>query len=473
MPLILVASLFVGCQDDAIVNIDPPHITIPASLSAVSGSEFVEDIMVSDPNGLPVDVSVEGLPSWLSYFPDQARLRGTPTNDDLGTTQAEITADNGTTQYSVRISIRVFSSVEERDLQNEVVRLVSVHTSGLRGVSVAVVDRNGDAYAAYTGHMGSSANYPAYERSSMFRVASVTKPMTTALILKLVDEGKISLDDILTDHYDTPLPNADIMNLRQMLSHTAGVFDHLNSQAFWGHPTFTGSKVWTVEELVQFAVTNGSRFQPGNSYGYSNTAFCVLGAVAEKYAGVDLGNAFDQMLFQPLGLEHILYDDFSTSTNTIPGIAFNNRTYEYHLTSAGAAGAMVASPTDVALFGWNLYGGRFVTKELSDQMSVNLGARVGGHNYGLGTRIWSRSGIPHHGHTGNLMDYRNILMYIPQADMSIAIHTHNPHANWNTLINQIFAYAVERFSDARVKRLPDGTFEEEIYDEKWINPVWQ
>jgi len=154
------------------------------------------------------------------------------------------------------------------------------------------------------------------------------------------------------------------------------------------------------------------------------------------------------MLFEPMELENILYDDFSTASNTITGLASNHRTYEYHLSAAGAAGAMVASPSDVASFGWQLYGGRYLSASLTDELSVNIGARFGGQNYGLGTRIWTAGGIRHHGHTGTLMNYRSILMYVPGSDLSIAIHAHDTHNNWFNLVDDLFTYVMENFDHA-------------------------
>jgi CubicO group peptidase (beta-lactamase class C family) len=126
---------------------------------------------------------------------------------------------------------------------------------------------------------------------------------------------------------------------------------------------------------------------------------------------------------------------------------------------------MVASPSDVARFGWEVYGGRFINESLTNLMSVNYGAQLGGQNYGLGTRIWTVGGVRHHGHTGNLMSYRNILMYIPQIDASIAIHSHESHAAWNSIVDDIFDYVLDNFASTAVKRLPYHLYEGETRDD--------
>ena len=463
--LFLASLVWVACDDSISPRIQPPELTVPARLGAIVGEEFSHIIDVSDPQDLEVDLTFMDRPAWMEYIPEEHLLVGTPGAQDAGTFDVIINADNGSRNVTRKFTLTVYPSREafrEFELRNWLAETYSIVTPDLRGVSLAVLDNEGALYTAFTGDMGPGQSHIMLDEESMFRIASVTKPMTTALVLKLVDDGLIGLDDILLDYYPTQLPNAGSMTIRQMLSHTAGVFDHLNSNAFWGHPTFTPTKVWSVDELVQFAVQNGPRFGPGTGYGYSNTAFCVLGALVETVTGLDLAEAFEQILFEPMELEHIVYDDFSTGSNTISGLARNNRTYEYHLSAAGAAGAMVASPSDVASFGRQFYGGRFLSEGLTGELSDNIGIRHGGQNYGLGTRIWNIAGIPHHGHTGSLMNYRGILMYIPGMDITIAAHTHDVHNNWFNLVDEIFMYVAEHFDptgDAPIARMREHSEE--------------
>ncbi|MCC5915256.1 MAG: serine hydrolase [Balneolaceae bacterium] len=457
--LLLITSLFLmmslnGCGDSATSIEDPPDILFSGTQSAFSGEEFSFVIETEDPQGEEVNVTVAGLPTWLTFFPDEDRLSGTPEEGDEGLYQITVEADNGERARSREMRIRVFKDRDEENLQLGVENAITSHASGLRGVSVALIDRNGDLFHAYTGTSGSGQDLRPVDHNSLFRVASVTKPVTTALVLQLVEEGLFDLDDILEDHIETELPFADRMTIRQMLSHTAGVFDHLNSNNFWSSSSFTPTKVWSVDEIVDFAVDNGPVFSPGTSYRYSNTAFYQLQTLIEETTGLPLKKAYRERIFEPLGLTETIYDDFSTSSDRIENLALNSRSYEYHLTAAGPAGAIAATATDMAAFGRILYGGRLLNTDLTNKLSQNIGEEFDGQNYGLGTRIWEIGGIPHHGHTGALLDYRNIVMYIPEADLTVAIHTHDVHPNWFTLIDAIFDFSVQNFSDGLAKPIP-------------------
>lgn len=459
--LLITLIVLTSCSTYSGPEAIPPELVLPAKIDAIVGQAFTYNIIVSDPQGLKTELIVDGLPAWLEYIPASKSLQGTPGLGDEGRFELNIIAQNQVNGITATTELRVFTSIRELQLQNNLERFVSITTPGLMGISIAVVDADGILYTAYTGHMGNSTTSPKIQKMSMYRVASVTKPMTTAIMLKLDEEGRLNLSDRFHDHYTSSMPNGHIMTIRQMLSHTAGIFDHLNANSFWGHPSRTPTKVWSIDEIIGFAAANGPRFTPGTAYGYSNTGFCALGGIIEDMTEKPLREAFDEMLFGPLGLEESVYDDFSGASNSIENLALNSRSYEYHLSSACAAGAVAATASDVARFGWHLYGGRYVSSSISDLMSENIGARLGGSSYGLGTRIWTVAGIPHHGHTGALMDYRNILMYIPGLDISIAMHTHQVHPGWFPLTDDVFEYVVDNFTEKHVNKLPRFMWEGE------------
>jgi CubicO group peptidase (beta-lactamase class C family) len=334
----------------------------------------------------------------------------------------------------------------EAELANRLQQGWATLTPGLRGVSVAVLTRDDKLYTATVGVSGGAVNSPALSPTHRFRVASVSKTFLVALVLGLVEEGRLGLDDKLTEHWpDCPVPNAGAMTIRQLLSHTAGVFDHLNADVFWNDPANTATKVWALEEIVGFAVRNGPLFAPGTSYAYSNTGFCILGGVVERVLGMSYARAVAQRLAGPMGLTSTFHDDFSSADNRIPGLAESASAYRYHLSAACAAGSVVSTPTDVARFGRLLYGGRLLTAGSTGELTRNLGKAVGGQDYGLGTRLWTRNGTPYHGHTGALMDYRSILMYVPSGDLTIAMAANGAHDSWLSLTYYVLDWALARF----------------------------
>ena len=446
--VLVIVLLAAACQKDKeivepAVN-QPPVLLSATEMVGYADSLFTYSLLTDDPDGDPVTVVVDGLPAWLAYDEAVRELRGTPTREDAGMHDIGLQLSDGDTTLSaaLRIEVIVPFSFHEHLLQIVEDGFTAL-TPGLAGVSVAVVQSDGTLNTARRGSSHYALNQP-IKHFHQYRVASISKTFTAALIIRLAEEGYLSLDDRLIYHLRIPgLPFETEITIRQLLSHTAGVFDHLNSYVFWEDPYNTPTKVWTNEEIFQFAIDEGAYFMPGTGYAYSNTGFYILGAVAEEILQQPLAQIFEEWIFEPLGLDGTFYDDFSSAANPIPDLALSERAYDYHLSAAAAAGAIVSTPTDIARFGQALYGGDFIPPAFRAQMLENLGAMFGGSNYGLGTRLWFDQGIYHYGHTGSLMGYRGILMYVPEKGVSIAVHTNHEHPNWFGLVNHILVEVAE------------------------------
>jgi CubicO group peptidase (beta-lactamase class C family) len=127
---------------------------------------------------------------------------------------------------------------------------------------------------------------------TLFHVASMGKMFTAAAILKLANEGKLSLDDALSKWVpEYPHPEASKITLKQLLTHTAGIgeWDVGHKQAFTG-----------AEAAAR--MTEPLQFEPGSRFAYSNAGFVLLQAVIEKAAGKPFGAALDELVFKPAGM---------------------------------------------------------------------------------------------------------------------------------------------------------------------------
>ncbi len=444
-------SLIYACKKDpiepAVIVNKAPIIQIDARANACVDSVFQFEVKTTDPNGDVVTITVEGLPTWASFDAPTATIKGKPSKTDVDSVVVTIVATDGKLDATAKFSIVTRS---KSDFQVRLIQKLKAAWLQLmpnqRGISIAVATPDLGILTATEGKVSPWNGAAPLAPKDRFRVASVSKSITAALVLRMVEQGLVKLDDKMTDHLNAAtFPNADKITIKQLLSHTAGVFDHFNSDAFWNSPLNTAYKVWTTDEILQFAIDNGPVFTPGTAYSYSNTGIYILGAIAQVKYQKPLRLILDEQIFGPLGLQNIYFDDSSSPSNKIPDMAENYTTYAYHLSSVGAAGAVVATPSDIAAFGRAVYGGRLLNADLTAQMSINIGATVGGDDYGLGTRLWNILDVPHHGHTGNIMGYRSILMYIPESDVAIAMSIHEAHDNWYPLVDQIFEYVVKEY----------------------------
>ena len=145
-----------------------------------------------------------------------------------------------------------------------------------------------------------------------FRIASVTKTFTAAAILRLVENGKVSLDDPIARYlspatvallrgggYDT-----DAIRVRNLLQHTSGLYDYAEDPAFQTFVVSHPHHRWTRAEQIRFAMTHGRPlFPPGTDFHYSDTGYILLGEILERQTGHSLAAAYRTLLsFKRLGL---------------------------------------------------------------------------------------------------------------------------------------------------------------------------
>ncbi|MCB9265250.1 MAG: serine hydrolase [Lewinellaceae bacterium] len=414
----------------------PPIFVEPQGtyIQAFTETPFELDIEVEDIDHDVLTVTAHNLPDWLTFDPYLVQLYGNPKRADKGDYVITIKADDGRVVRTKMISLEVeYGHSVQQHLDEAFSSLYEEETTNLLGASAAIITPDGALHTSTEGR-SNPWNNEHVTPNHRYRMASISKLFTSALIMRLVEEGRLQLDDKLYDYLPLDgIPNAKEITIRELLSHTAGVIDHLNHPAFYrGNWKY---RTWKPSDIHYFASRRRARFSPGKGYAYSNTGFFLLGELIEKILEKPLAEAYKEYIFDPLELKQTLYDDFSTRRDKIDSLAENARAYEYHQSAVGAAGSIVSTPSDIARFGHALFTGKLVSDTSLLEMVKDIGASVGGDHYGLGMRLWDDNGIIHMGHTGALMGYRAILMYLPEYDVTIALATNDRHYKWYGLVN--------------------------------------
>lgn len=391
-----------------------------------------------------LQINIANLPNWLTFEQKEKTLKGIPGPADEGLYNLTLEVHNGYAIWKNKVAISVISPASFPDrLAQRIESLYNQYTPTLGSVSITVSTLDQGEYTfckSSNSHWGSTLANGA----SQYRVASVSKIFTAALIIRMAEEGLLSLDDKLFTYVSIPgLKYGEEITIRQVLSHTSGLTDHLNSSDFYDKNW--KSRTWTNEDILRYAARKGLRFLPGKGYGYSNTGFYILGIVAEKILQKPLADIYNEWIFKPLNLQQTFYDTFSDRDHKLKYLVENSRSYEYHLSCVGAAGSIVSTPSDIVKFGRALYEGNFIQPEYLQEMCTDIGSTVGGDKYGLGTRIWHDSGVYHFGHTGALQGYRSILLYIPECGATISLMTNTSHRGWYGLVNGVMSEVANHY----------------------------
>lgn len=180
---------------------------------------------------------------------------------------------------------------------------------GIPGISVAVVTSGGAMWAGAAGFSNVAAHIPTTPEHA-FHLASVTKLFTAAVVLRLVDEGGVTLDDPVLAWLPEPpvtlLPNIERITVGQLLDHTSGLYPTNNDPRYVD--AMIGSRAgdhaaWSPEEFVALAASQEPRGEPGAETHYSDTNYILLGMIVERVTGEPFRDHVRRVVFEPLGLE--------------------------------------------------------------------------------------------------------------------------------------------------------------------------
>ena len=137
-----------------------------------------------------------------------------------------------------------------------------------------------------------------------FKIASISKAFSGAVILSLVRDGRLGLDDTVERWLPGALTEGDRIELRQLLNHTSGVFNYTEDEDFLRLFDSDPLRVWTPIELVEVAARHDLYFDPGTGYHYSNTDNILVALIAEAASGETYTALLQSRVFDPLGLRH-------------------------------------------------------------------------------------------------------------------------------------------------------------------------
>lgn len=182
----------------------------------------------------------------------------------------------------------------------------------IRAGSLAIA-HNGKL-ALMRGYTWSEPGYPLTEPTSLFRVASCSKPLTSILIHQLIEKGMLRLDTPMQQILQLKTPDGsaprdarfDDILVWHLLSHLGGfddiyTFDPLFDEEVVAQALGVAFPL-TKYQIASFMATQPLTYAPGTRFAYANFGFCLLGLIIEKLTGVPYEEALTHHLYQPLGL---------------------------------------------------------------------------------------------------------------------------------------------------------------------------
>lgn len=251
-----------------------------------------------------------------------------------------------------------------------------------------------------------------------FRLGSITKQFTSALVLQLVDQGKVKLDAKLSEYL--PAYRKDIgdkVTVHQLLNHTSGIPSYTGLPGFFND---VSRNPYTVDEFVKKYASNNLEFEPGSKFSYNNSGYFLLGAIIEKVTGQTYEQALKERILDPLGMKNTGYDHHANiiekraSGYQKVATGYVNAPY-LDMSIPYAAGSMYSTVEDLYLWDQALYADKVVSASSKELMYKPT---LGDYAYGwvitkakLGTGSETVSKIAH---GGGINGFNTVIVRFPE-----------------------------------------------------------
>lgn len=340
----------------------------------------------------------------------------------------------------------------------------------LVGLSLGVV-RNGRVVATmHFGHEDREGEVPASD-DTMYRWASISKPITALLAMQLVEQGRLDLDRDVRDDVPEFPEKPHTVTARQLLCHQGGIVHYTNG------PVIRTRREYDVEHPFEDVVLALDAFresplvaEPGTTYAYTTHGYMLLGAVVERAGGQRFVEQTRERITQPLGL-HSLQPDYEW--REIPHRAVGYR-------RAADQSVRPVRSEDVS---WKLAGGGFIStvgdlagfaaalarrdpllvseetfERLWTRQRTRDGTRTG---YGLGFTVGVLPGgdRPLIGHSGSQQKTRTQMLISPDTGDAVVIMSNSEWANLGALAREALTVLVRETGAATrpMERLREAT----------------
>lgn len=262
--------------------------------------------------------------------------------------------------------------------------------------------------------------------ATIYRIGSISKMFTAALILKAVEEEKISLEMTIKDYFPE-IENADKITISQLLYHRSGIHSFTDDADYlkWSWETRT------EKELLDKISSAESEFEPGSKMKYSNSNFVLLTFILEKIYHKPYREILSEKITNPLGLNNT----YSGGKTSIAGNECFSYSYddkwvkepETDMSVPLGAGAIVSNPEDLTRFIEQLFTGEIISAEKLKEMTTLK------DNAGMGifpTPFYEKQGF---GHGGGIDGFRSMLGYFPDDSLGIAITSNGVNYEINNI----------------------------------------
>ena len=351
-----------------------------------------------------------------------------------------MTLMEGLSTAQMRSSTQPPDSLNQK-LEYLITELVEKDTS-VRNCVLSVMKIDSSYFWSGAAGIASQKNQLPMTKESQIYIASITKLYTATVIMKLYENGIISIDDPISKYLPKELYQgihiyegkdySDSITIKQLLSHTSGIADYYSEKSEKGKSLFEifledPERTWTVDQTIERARKDlKPNFPPGTDASYSDTNFQLLGKLIEIVTGKSLHEVYEDFIFGPLALKHTCLNGYPKSepvNSCSPADVYYNNMIINTVRSNGsywADGGIISTAEECIIFLKALNEGHIISKStlklMHDWHNLEFPFK-----YGYGTLYFelppSQNIPPLMGHSGSTGSF---LYYSEEWNMYIA-----------------------------------------------------
>lgn len=325
-------------------------------------------------------------------------------------------------------------------------KLDELHKSAeFPGASVGFVLADGRFASVSTG-LADVENRTPLQPTDKMLAGSIGKTYFAAVVMQLVQEGKLGLDDRIErwlgrQPWFARLPNGKEITVRMLMNHSSGLAEYYERKGFIERLRSQPDMVFKPEILVECVLDSQPLFAAGQGWAYADTNYIVLGMIVERITGKSLYGEVEKRILKPLKLTRTIPSDRRVLPGVITGYSMPNSPFgfEGRVIKDGrfvinpqfewTGGGYASTAEELARWAKALYEGRVFKPAMLEEMLAAVPAKTGrGDKYGLGVQVRQSNWGVSYGHGGWFPGYLSEMEYFPEHKVAIAIQVNTDAA---------------------------------------------
>jgi CubicO group peptidase (beta-lactamase class C family) len=346
--------------------------------------------------------------------------------------------------------------------------LVTAYTNQYKFTGVVFVAKGGQVLLEKGYGYKDFAKKKLNDSKGIFQLGSITKQFTSTVILKLQEQGKLSVEDKLSK-YIPDFPEGNRITIDQMLSHTSGIYNYTDDNRFLNNESLQHVE-WS--RLISLIESKPLEFAPGSKFSYSNSNYVILGHIIEQVTGKKYEQVVREFILTPLQMTHSGFDfkDLKDTNKVVGYLALDKNLQVVaslvDSSASFAAGALFSTVEDMYKWDRALY-----TDKVLSAASWQMAFKPHLNKYGYGWFIDTLNGKKVIGHNGGIFGFTADFLRIPEDNTCIIILC-NTNGNLDpitkSLVNILYGLPYELPQEKKSVDLPEDVLKEYV-GEYWVS----